>query len=120
MLPQAKKAGQKVVKSNPSTSIGVYPYMKDRRNLVIGFSNLQNAAAVSYLLTYKTNTQEEAAMGGLNLTGASKQSAQLYLGTCSKNDCRDHQGIQNAKLEISYTLKATGKTHLKKYKIKVS
>ncbi len=118
MLPQAKKAGQKAVKSSPSTSIGVYPYLKDRRNLAINFSNLQNATAVSYLLTYKTNTQEEAAMGGLNLTGVSKQSAQLYLGTCSKNDCRPHIGVSNAKLEVSYTLKS-GKKYLKKYRLKV-
>lgn len=118
VLPQAKIGGQRTVKTNLS-GIGVWPYLKDRRNLAISFSRLQNATAVSYSLTYRTRNQQEGAMGGLNLTGASNQSAQIYFGTCSKNDCTPHQGIQNAKLEISYTSKKTGKTHLLKYGINI-
>lgn len=118
VLPQAQKSGPKAAATVKAVGIGVYPRMKDRSHLVVNFSNLQNASNVSYLLTYKTSTQDEGAMGGLNLNGSSNQSAELFFGTCSKNDCRAHIGVHDAKLGISYTLKS-GKKYLKKYKIKV-
>lgn len=119
VLPQAQKSVQRSSSNVKFAGIGVAPRMRlDRRALVIYFSNLQNAANVSYLLTYKTNTQDEGAMGALILNGSSSQSTELLFGTCSKNVCRYHTGIKDAKLDISYTLKS-GKKYLKKYKIKV-
>lgn len=120
VLPQAAKAGVKssLGKSSGST-INVYPKLRsDRRALNVNFSNLQNAKSVSYMMVYQTNGQEEAAMGALNLTGASNQSSELLFGTCSKNVCRYHSGITNARLEVSYTSK-TQKKYLKKFRIKV-
>ena len=117
VLPQAKKG---VTASKTSTS-GIYVTPKlrgDRRALNVYFSNLQNAAQVSYSLVYDTNSQQEGAMGAINLTGSSNTTQELLFGTCSKNVCRYHSGIKNAKLEISYTLK-NGKKYLKKYRIKV-
>lgn len=117
-LPQAKTASKTTVSSNTS-SIGVSPKLRaDRRALNVYFSNLQNATLVSYMLRYKTLGQEEGAMGGLNLTGKSNDSAELLFGTCSKNVCRYHTNITDAKLEVSYTNKL-GKKYLKKYKIKI-
>ena len=119
VLPQAQKSVQKPYSNIKFTGIGVAPRMRsDRRALVIYFSNLQNASNVSYLLTYKTNVQDEGAMGALNLTGSSSQSTELLFGTCSKNVCRYHSGIKDARLDISYTLKS-GKKYLKKYKIRI-
>ena len=122
VLPQAAKSAPKAaVKTAPSTTggIGVSPRLrKDRRALNVYFSNLQNAKVVSYLLTYKTSSQQEGAGGSLNLTGGSTQNAELLLGTCSKNVCRYHTGIKDARLEVSYT-SVSGKKYLKKYKIKV-
>lgn len=119
ILPQAKKTTTKAGTVTKSAGIGVVPRMRgDRRALIINFSNLQNASSVSYLLTYKTNGQEEGAMGALNLAGGSGQRSELLFGTCSKNVCRYHTNIKDAKLDISYTTKA-GKKYLKKYKIKV-
>ncbi|MBI2593636.1 hypothetical protein HYW44_03260 [Candidatus Daviesbacteria bacterium] len=120
VLPQAAKAGVKssIGKSLGST-ISVFPKLRaDRRALNVNFSNLQNAKSVSYMMVYKTNGQEEAAMGALSLTGASNQSSELLFGTCSKNVCRYHNGITDARLEVSYTSK-TQKKYLKKFKIKV-
>lgn len=120
VLPQATKsnANPKAAKST-GTTIGVYPKLRsDRKALVVNYSNLQNASSVSYLLRYKTNIQEEGAMGGLNLTGGSNSSSELLFGTCSKNVCRYHTGIKDAKLEVSYTSKS-GKKYLKKFKIKI-
>lgn len=119
VLPQAKVGVKKAIAPVKSAGIGVSPRLRsDRRALLVNFSNLQNASAVSYLLTYKTSTQDEGAMGALNLTGGSNQTSELLFGTCSKNVCRYHTGIKDAKLDISYTTKA-GKKYLKKYKIKV-
>lgn len=119
VLPQAQKAQSKsVVKNSGVSGIGVTPRIRaDRKALTVYFSNLQNAKNVSYLLTYKASGQEEGAMGAINFTG-SQASQELLFGTCSKNICRYHNNIKDARLEVSYTTKA-GKKYLKKYRIKV-
>lgn len=128
VLPQTSKGAVKSVglKSGGST-ISVYPRLRaDRRALLVNFSNLQNALAVSYMLIYKqslpagagkTAFQEEAASGALNLGGATSVN-ELLFGTCSGNVCKYHSGIRDARLEVSYTSK-NGKKYLKKFKIKV-
>ena len=117
VLPQAQKTT--VLKSSGGLTISVNPKIRaDRKALIVNFSHLQNASIVSYSLTYKTLVQQEGAIGSLNLAGGSNQSAELLFGTCSKNVCRYHTGISDAKLEVSYTNKS-GKKYLKKYKIKV-
>lgn len=120
VLPQAAKglAKQTGVKS-AGTTIGVYPKLRpDRKALNVNFSNLQNAKSVSYMLVYKTNNQEEAAMGTLNLNGQTTSKNELLFGTCSKNVCRYHTNIKDARLEVSYTSQ-TGKKYLKKFKVKI-
>lgn len=121
VLPQSIKptiSNSVAKKSSVGGSIGVYPRLRgDRRALVVNFTNLQNATLVSYMLRYQTDTQEEGAMGGVNLTNSSA-TQELLFGTCSKNVCRYHTGIHDARLEVSYTSKS-GKKYLKKYKIKI-
>lgn len=119
VLPQASKAGkQATISKSSGGSIGVSPRLRgDRKALIVYFSNLGSATSVSYFLTYKTSTQDEGAVGGLNLTG-STATQELLFATCSKNVCRYHIGINNMRLEISYTAKS-GKTYLRKYRIKV-
>lgn len=118
VLPQANKSSG-VVKNSPSTGINVSPKLRaDRRAVIVYFSNLQNATSVSYSLTYNTSTQPEGAIGSLPLKGLSATSQELLFGTCSKGVCRYHTGVNNVKLEVSYTTKA-GKKYLKRYKIKV-
>lgn len=118
VLPQAKKSGKAIVRS-AGTTISVSPKLRaDRRALIVNFSNLQNASSVSYFLTYKTGGQQEGAGGTLNLSGGFNQSAELLFGTCSKQVCRYHTNIKDAKLEVSYTSKS-GKKYLKRYKIRV-
>ena len=119
VLPQAKKAATKVTSVKTGSTINISPKLRgDKKAIIISFSNLQNASYVSYLLNYKQAGQAEGAMGSLNLTGSSSQSSELLFVTCSKNVCRYHYGITNARLEVSYTLK-NGKKYLKKYRIKI-
>lgn len=120
VLPQARGISPATaVKSGPVTGISVSPRLRgDRLALIVNYGNLQNAINVSYILTYKTSTQDEGAMGTLPLGSSSTATSELLFGTCSKNVCRYHTGIRDAKLEITYTTKA-GKKYLKRYKIRV-
>lgn len=120
VLPQSVKAvaKQTTLKSG-GTTISVSPRLRsDRKALVVNFTNLQNAKSVSYMMTYKTAVQEEAAMGALNLNGQTTDRIELLFGTCSKNVCKYHTGIKDVRFEVSYTSKV-GKKYLKKFKIKV-
>lgn len=119
VLPQAAKVAKQTGVKPGGSTIGVYPKLRsDRRALIINFTNLQKATAVSYVLTYDTYEQSEAATGALNLVGQSSEKVELLFGTCSKNVCRYHTGIKNSKLEVSYTSQS-GKKYLKKFRIKV-
>ena len=119
MLPQASKATKSLSVGKATTAVYITPKLRrDRKALIVYFSGLQNATAVSYVLTYKTSVQDEGAMGSLNLDGKSTQSVELLFGTCSKNVCRYHTGIKDAKLEVTYTLK-NNKKYVKRYRIKV-
>lgn len=119
LLPQAKQGTKATVARSSGGGIGVYPRISaNRRALIVNFSNLGNAKNVSYLLTYKTDAQDEAAMGGLNLSGNNSQTSELLFGTCSRNVCRYHTGIKDARFEVSYTT-TSGKKYLKKYKVKI-
>lgn len=120
LLPQSAKTAVKQTSGRSAgTTISVSPKLRpDRKALNVNFSNLQNAKSVSYMLVYRQNGQEEAAMGALNLTGGAIDKAELLFGTCSKNVCRYHINIRDARLEVSYTSKL-GKKYLKKFKIKV-
>lgn len=120
ILPQAAKAPVKTtVKSSSSTGINISPRLRsDRRALIVYFANLQNARSVSYSLTYDTSIQPEGAIGSVSTTGPSNISQELLFGTCSKNVCRYHTGIKNAKLDVTYTTKS-GKKYIKRYRIKV-
>lgn len=115
VLPQAKAASR--TGSPNKQSISIFPGLRaDRRALNLSFANLQNASSVSYLLTYQTSSQDEGAMGSLNLNGPN--SVELLFGTCSKGICRYHTGVHNVKLEVNYTTKS-GKKYIKRYKIRV-
>ena len=119
ILPQSKGVTGKIVSKSTGSTIGVYPNLAaNRRSVTVNFTNLQNAKSVSYLLIYKTSAQEEAAGGALNLKGQSSDKIELLFGTCSSGVCRYHAGVNNARLEVSYT-SVNGKKYLKKYKIKV-
>ncbi len=121
-LPQSLRgAGKQTVSAKTTgTNIGVSPKIRtDRNALIVNFSNLQNATSVSYLLTYKQgNSQQEGAGGVITLNGSSTDTAELLFGTCSKNVCRYHTNIADAKLEVTYTNKS-GKKYLKRFKIRV-
>lgn len=118
-LPQAQ-SGQKAstVRVGSTSGIAVYPkFRSDRQALLVTFANLQNANSVMYSLSYKTNGQEEGVGGTITPTDTTT-SRELLFGTCSKNVCRYHPNITNARFEVQASLK-NGKTSIKRYKIRV-
>jgi hypothetical protein len=119
VLPQSKGSSVKTAVKSTGSTIGVYPKLApNRKSITVNFTNLQNAKAVSYLLIYKTSTQEEAAGGALNLKGQTSDKIDIQFATCSNGVCRFHVGVRDARLEVSYT-SVNGKKYLKKFKIRV-
>lgn len=118
VLPQARGSKPSSTKAAGS-GVGISPRLRsDRQALLVNFSNLQNATEVSYLLRYKSNGQDEGAMGALNLSGASSDTAELLFGTCSKNVCRYHTNITEVRFEVSYSSKS-GKKYLRKFRVRI-
>lgn len=117
VLPQAK-SGKKLTFRAVSSGITTSAKLRaDKGAVIISFANLQNAKSVSYSLFYETNGQQEGAGGTITPTG-STATRELLFGTCSKNVCRYHTNISNARLEINSSLK-NGKISIKRYRIKV-
>lgn len=117
LLPQAKKVGASVRRTT-SYGVTVFPKLRaDRKAVIINFAKLQNATSVSYTLVYKTNGIEEGA-GGTVTAETSTATRELLFGTCSRNVCRYHTNITNARLEVQSKLKS-GKTSIKRYRIRV-
>ena len=117
VLPQARKSSGPV-KRGATAGITISPKLRaDRQALTIYFSNLQNASSVSYTLMYETNGQSEGA-GGTISSLENTATRELLFGTCSKNVCRYHSNIKNAKLEVVSQLKS-GKQSIKRYRIRV-
>lgn len=91
---------------------------KDHLAINVNFYYLNTANSVSYELTYLGNDNEQGVFGSVLPKEGSSTSRLLLFGTCSKNVCRYHQNIQNMQFKITAKLKS-GKTLIKKYKVKV-
>lgn len=114
---QSKKAPVKAVSGAKISGSDIAVAYKVQGGLIaLTFSNLRNAASLSYTLIYATNGQQEGAMGTVIPKGANTASRTLLFGTCSKNVCRYHTNISDVTLEVSAKLKS-GKTVSKTYYI---
>lgn len=90
---------------------------RDKQALVVSFGNLHTVNSLSYSLTYKTNGQQEGAIGSVS-PSERNATRELLFGTCSKNVCRYHTRISNAKFEVVAKLKS-GKTQTRRYRIRI-
>lgn len=90
----------------------------DRRAVNINFYNAGLAEKVSYELTYLGNDIEQGVVGSVLANEGSSAFRLLLFGTCSKNVCTYHKNISDARLKITAKL-SSGKTLIKKYKIRV-
>lgn len=114
-LPQMRGKGKAKL---AGSSLGISPRLRgDRKALLVSFSNVQNAESISYTLLYQTNGQDEGAIGSVNPSQGTA-TRELLFGTCSRNVCRYHQNITNAKLEVVAKLKS-GKSLTRRYRIRI-
>jgi len=103
-----------------TTSRGVQSSVKlkaNRLGLILTLSGFGNISSVSYQLTYTTNGIPEGVSGTIQPTGAT-ETRELLFATCSKNVCRWHTNIHDARLVVTSKLKS-GLTVRKPYRIKV-
>lgn len=84
----------------------------------MSLSGLNNASSVSYSLSYNANGIPQGVMGTIKPKSSKTETRELLFGTCSKNVCRYHTNISNAKLTITSKLKS-GQTTRKTYNLKV-
>jgi len=104
-------------KSTGSTIVASTKFMPGKKGLKTSFSNLQNATAVSYVLSYESNGKSEGVVGSIKPSEGSA-TRELLFGTCSSGTCRYHTNIKNAVLKVTATLKS-GKKQIKTFKVKV-
>ena len=103
-----------------TTSRGIQSSVKlkaNRLGLILTLSGFGNISSVSYQLTYTTNGIPEGVSGTIQPTGAT-ETRELLFATCSKNVCRWHTNIRDARLVVTSKLKS-GLTVRKPYRIKV-
>ena len=103
-----------------TTSRGVQSSVKlkaNRLGLILTLSGFGNISSVSYQLTYTTNGIPKGVSGTIQPTGAT-ETRELLFATCSKNVCRWHTNIHDARLVVTSKLKS-GLTVRKPYRIKV-
>lgn len=107
-------------KSSVSSAVG-YSKAKLSRNtnsVVVTFQNLGSVSKITYTLSYTANGIEQGVVGSITPSGTATDSRDLYFGTCSHGVCTAHRGIQKAVLIIETKL-TSGKTHVKRYRIKI-
>jgi len=111
-----KKIGS--IKKISSSGIIISPRLrKDRKALIVNFSNLNQVSSFTYELTYLGNGIDQGVYGSVTPKGENSTVRELLFGTCSHNVCRYHTGIQNMRLVVTANLK-NGQKIIKKYRIK--
>lgn len=115
-------AKKKIVFSSGTTSAGrgfiISPRLrKDRRALLVTFSNLNVVNSFTYELTYLGSGVDQGVFGSVTPKGEASTSRELLFGTCSHGVCRYHTNISGMKFKVTATLK-NGQTINKRYKVK--
>lgn len=125
LLPRAKPTNavgnQSNAGKNTQSSQGATAKVKfrsDRKAIVATFTNLKVAKNVSYTLTYESRGTTQGAAGSVSATESEPVVRELIFGTCSHGVCRYDNGITNARLVVTTTLK-NGKKVIKSFKLKV-
>ena len=90
-----------------SSRVIIKPQLRrDRRALIVNFSNLGVASSLSYELGYVAQGIPQGVAGTITPTGETALQRELLFGTCSRNVCRYHTNIKDMKLIVTSTLKS--------------
>lgn len=90
-----------------SSRVIIKPQLRrDRRALIVNFSNLGVVSSLSYELGYVAQGIPQGVAGTITPSGETSLRRELLFGTCSRNVCRYHTGIKNMKFIITSVLKS--------------
>ena len=92
-------------------------FKANRLGVILSLSGLNNASSVTYELTYTAAGIPQGARGTVSGSG-NTATRELLFGTCSKNVCRWHTNITDARLTVTAKLNS-GATTRKSFRIKV-
>lgn len=101
-LAQKSSAGSK----SPAVQASI---ARNRKSVLVSFSNLTNTKTIRYTLTYNSNGGPQGASGTIKAKKKTRSlSRRLLFGTCSKNVCTYHKNVSNVKLNADFTLNSGG------------
>jgi len=101
-----------------SAGFTIWPRLrKDRRALLVTFSNLNLVSSFTYELTYLGSGIDQGVYGQVTPKGENSTSRELLFGTCSHGVCRYHTNITGMKFKVTATL-TNGQILTKKYRVK--
>ena len=92
-------------------------FKANRLGIILSLSGLNNASSVTYELTYTAAGIPQGARGTVSGAG-NTATRELLFGTCSKNVCRWHTNITDARLTVTSKLNS-GITTRKTFRLKV-
>ncbi len=125
MAPSNAHAARLLPRFAPKTVGGAKPhgvtvsvrFRSDRKAIVVSFSNLKDAAAVSYSLSYFSREIEQGEDGIVKVDlGTFKK--ELIFGTCSSGACRYDTSLSDARFTVTSMLK-NGIKVVKTFRLKV-
>lgn len=108
IIPTPEEEGKVLEFSMNNPLVLMYP-RSDGRAVSVEISKLEGISTVSYEMIYQTKTQQEGTLG-TPITikpGETSIKRELLFGTCSKNVCRYHEGVENGSISIRFS--KTGK-----------
>lgn len=89
---------------------------KKKAVVVIHFQQLKDVIKTDYVLTYTSNNITQGAVGTVTANGKLQEKREIFLGTCSNNNCIKHNP-KNMKLTLTTKYKS-GKIITSQYSIK--
>lgn len=118
--PRTTRGSGATVSSGTATSgrvISSVRFKTNRLGIILSLSGLNNASSVTYELTYAAAGIPQGARGTVSGAG-SAATRELLFGTCSKNVCRWHTNITDARFVVTAKLNS-GITTRKTFRLKV-
>lgn len=104
ILPTQQPEEGKVLEFSPENPLVVLYPRSDGRAVFLEVTKLTGINTVSYEMIYQTKTQQEGTLGTPITIKPSETSIrrELLFGTCSKNVCRYHEGVESGSISIKF------------------
>ena len=106
------------VQQNTSVSVDVSQSQAKANTIILTVGSLgSNYTGLSYEITYESKGIMKGVTSGntpLDISGKDTWSKEVYLGTCSKNDCKPDVGVTKVSVSLEFTDTSGNKTQFSK------